>query len=101
MLCLSAFGYSHADEDELLIHAVEYEKIIVNWNPQGNQLARVLAYECFDCEVKNFTVSVDTLLEDEDGISLDIQQLARKVDWEGTIQTIGRDSSLIIKIMLN
>ena len=86
---------SYAVEDELLIHAVEYERIIVNWNPQGKQLARVLAYECIDCEVRSLVVSSETRLEDENGISLDIQQLAKKVDWRGTIQTtnqIGRAS---------
>lgn len=97
---VSSFN-SYAVENELLVHAVEYERIIVNWNPQGNQLARVLAYSCSDCEVKSFVVTTETQLEDENGISLDIHQLSEKIDWQGTIQTTNRNPNLITSIMLH
>ncbi len=92
---------SYAVENELLVHAVEYERIIVNWNPQGNQLATVLAYSCSGCEVKSFVVTTRTQLEDENGVSLGIHQLAEKIDWQGTIKTTNRDPNLITKIMLH
>src|SRR5690554_3495733 len=68
----------HAEDQEFFIDAVEYEKIIVNWNPQGNQLARALAYECASCEVKSLVLNSETQLEDENGRTLDIQNLSRK-----------------------
>lgn len=101
MLSLIGSFHAYADENELLIHAVEYERIIINWNPRGQQLARVLAYACTDCEIKTFSINTDTELEDENGRLLDIHQLAEKIDWQGTIQTTNRDPNLIIKIMLH
>lgn len=91
---------AYAAEDELLISAIEYDKILVNWNPQGSQLGRVLAYECNDCAVKKLFLNDETQLEDENGRALDIHELSRKVDWQGTIQTTNRDPDLIIKIKL-
>lgn len=92
---------SYAAGDELLVSAVEYEKIIVNWNPQGNQLARALAYECASCEVKMLVLNSETQLEDENGRTLDIQNLSRKVDWQGTIHTTNRAPNIIVKIKLH
>ena len=92
---------AYAQENEVLINAVEYERIMVNWNPQTNQLARVLAYECTECEVKGFIVNRDTELEDENGQLLDIYELSKKIDWQGTIQTTDHNPQLIIKLMLH
>lgn len=92
---------AYANQDEFLIEAVEYERIIINWNPQGNQLARVLAYECTECEMKSFVINSNTQLEDQDGLALNINELSKKIDWQGTIQTINNNPQLIIKLMLH
>ena len=92
---------AYAQESEVLINAVEYERIIVNWNPQSSQLARILAYECIDCEVKSFIVNKNTQLQDEQGQPLNIYKLADKVDWEGTILTKSDAPNIIFKIMLH
>lgn len=92
---------SYAAEDELLINAVEYDKIIVNWNPNSNQLARIIASECYDCKIKNLIVNHDTQLEDENGNSIEIHELSKKVDWQGTILTTNRNPNIVIKILLH
>lgn len=101
MMLLVGSLHSYANQDEFLIEAVEYERIIINWNPQSNQLARVLAYECAECEMKSFVVHSNTQLEDKDGLVLNVNELARKVDWRGTIQTLNNDPKTIIKLMLH
>lgn len=91
----------HAEDQGLFIEAVEYEKIIVNWNPHGDQLARVIAYECLECDVKYLVVNRDTQLENEDGQALDISELSKKVDWGGTIQIVRNNPNIVFKIMLH
>lgn len=83
------------------VNAVEYERLIVNWNPSGTRLARVLAYGCQTCAPVRFEIHQNTELEGEDGSPLDIEFLKTRVDWAGTVQTLEGQTDSIYKIMLH
>lgn len=87
-------------EDADYFNAVEYERLIVNWNPVGTRLARVLAYSCQACTPVRLEIHQNTKLE-EYGKPLHIEYLKTRVDWAGTVQTLGNQPHTIIKIMLH
>lgn len=95
-----AAPFAWADE-EVLIDAVEYERLIINWQPNAQRLATVLAYECDTCSPRRLEINPNTELQDENGELLLIGHLSNKVDWAGTIQTLSNNPKAIIKIMLH
>ena len=98
--CLVLMAPTAWANEEALIQAVEYDRLIVNWQPNAQRLAAVLAYECNTCAPKRLKVNADTILQNEEGQYLAIEHLKSKVDWAGTVQTLSDNPTAIIKIML-
>lgn len=101
LLTATSLTTYNINAEEPLILASEYERLIVNWSPNGKSLATVLAYECTACPPKRLKINLDTELVNEHGEHLPIEHLRSKVDWAGTLQTTSSSELEIIKIMLH
>lgn len=88
-------------EEQPLIEAVEYERLIVNWSPNDQRLATLLAYEDGTKAPKRLLIRQDTELENEHGESLPIEHLKARIDWDGTVQTLSSNPGVAIKILLH
>lgn len=86
-------------EEQPELRAIEYERLIIKWNPNAQRLATVLAYECQDCAPVRLEITRDTVLQAGNELLL-IDHLKTRVDWAGVVQTLGNQPNTIIKIML-
>lgn len=86
-------------EEQPELRAIEYERLIINWNPNAQRLATVLAYACKDCAPVRLEITRDTVLRAGNELLL-IDYLKTRVDWAGVVQTLGNQPNTIIKIML-
>lgn len=101
LFSIAVLGASATQAEEAgYINAVEYERLIINWNPNGTRLAQVLAYSCQTCAPVRLEVHQNTLLE-ESGETIHIEHLKSRVDWAGTVQTLSSQPDAITKIMLH
>ena len=81
------------------LSAVEYDRLIVNWSPNAQRLANVLAYRCQTCAPVRLQITRDTELQ-AGNEALPIEHLKQRVDWAGLVQTLSSQPDTIIKITL-
>lgn len=104
LLCLlgiSAMLPAQAEQENLLL-ADEYERLIVNWSSKGNDsIAAVLAYPCKACSPVRLLLTRDSELEDAEGQLQPVEMLKSKVEWEGSVQVMSAAPQRIVRIMLH
>lgn len=84
---------------ETLREAIEAERIIVNWSPNGQVAGRAIVYLCPSCEPKSMQFDQDTELL-IDGQPRPLNEIASKVDWAGVVTVTNQAPDQIIKFSL-
>ncbi|MCY1552680.1 hypothetical protein D9M68_890900 [compost metagenome] len=95
-LFLAPMAHAEDTSSELLIEAIEVERLIVNWSPSGQILGRVIVYRCADCAPETMTFDKDTQLFINEQIR-PIAEIGSKADWTGLITVTNHAPNKIIK----
>ena len=93
------FSFNQPAMSETLREAIEAERIIVNWSPNGQVAGRAIVYLCPTCEPKSMQFHQDTELL-IDGQPRPLSEIASKVDWAGVVTVTNQHPDQIIKFGL-
>lgn len=102
LACLAltaAVSISLPAKSETLREAIEADRIIVNWSPNGQLAGRAIVYLCPTCEPTSMQFYQDTELL-IDGQPRPISEIASKVDWAGVVTVTNQHPDQIIKFSL-
>ena len=92
---------SHATDPttERLENVFEVQSFIVNYNPSGKTLGRVLAAMCEGCPSQTLTFDQNTLLE-VNGQLRPIAEIGQKAEWSGGLTVTSHEPDKIIKFSI-
>ena len=85
--------------NEIIQHSVEVDSFIVNYNPSGKILGRVMASLCDGCPTQTLIFDQSTLFE-IDGQLRPIEDIKKQAEWSGVITVTNQAPEKIIKFSI-